>query len=84
MDKHIIRQRAQEARRLNEDAALQAVLSEIEEAAQAAFLASRGDPALMTAAFDQVRAVATLRTALQARLDAQAFADKRENTRGPD
>ena len=76
------RQRAVDARRLLDDPALAEVLTEIEEAAKAAFLASRGDPASLTAAFDKARAVQTLRDALETRLADQAVADKRERTRG--
>lgn len=83
MDITEIRRRAQAARRLMEDADLTALLSEIEEEATAAFLVSRGDPALLTAAFEKVRAVQTLRNALQTRLSDEAVADKREQKRGP-
>ena len=81
-DTATIRRRAEEAARLLADEGLQAVLTEIEEGAHRAFLASRGDPEALTAAFRKVEAVQTLRAALQARLDAALFADNREAKRG--
>ena len=73
--------RAADARALLDDGRLTAVLDEIVEDAQRAFLASRGDPAALTAAYRKTEAVATLRAALQARLLDQAVADKREQHR---
>lgn len=79
-----IRTKAARARGLLNDDRLQAVLSEIEEQAQRDFLASGGDPARMAAAWRQADAVSTLRARLQGDIDAQAVADKREQThRGP-
>ena len=77
-----VRRKAAEAARLLADEGLGDVLTEIEEEAKAAFLASRGDPASLTAAFEKARAVSTLRQALQTRMDAAAIADKREQKRG--
>lgn len=81
MDIHETRRRAAQARRLKEDADLTAVLAEIEEEATAAFLVSRGDPAALTAAYRKAEAVQTLLGALQARIDAQAVEDNREQKR---
>ena len=55
------------------------VLSEIEDGAKALFLASRGDPAKMAAAYAKAEAAETLRAALQTRLTDERFADQRES-----
>lgn len=81
MDIHETRRRAAQARRLKEDADLKAVLAEIVEEAKAAFLASRGDPDALTAAYRKAEAVQTLLDALQASIDAQTFEDNREQRR---
>ena len=75
------RRKAADAKRLSEDPALCALLAEIEEEATAAFLASRGDPASLTAAYATAKAVQTLRTALQTRMDAGLVADDRGQRR---
>jgi len=71
--------RAAQARALMDDQALAGVLQEIEEQAVKDFLASGGDVARMAAAHERVRAVTTLRDALQSRITDQAIAEKREN-----
>jgi hypothetical protein len=73
--------RAAEARALLDDPCLTAVLSEIEDEAKALFLASGGDPGRLTAAFEKVRAVQTLRAALKSRLLDHGLAVKREQKR---
>lgn len=77
-DRSAIRRKAADAARLLEDAALREVLSEIEEEAKAAFLASGGNPDRMAAAFEKVRAAETVRARLQARIADEAVEAKRE------
>ena len=77
-----IRTRAAYARSLMDDARLTGFLQGIEEQAQADFLASRGDPAALTAAWRKADAVQTLRAALQSAIDAQTVADHSEKRRG--
>lgn len=80
-DIHTIRRRAEDARRLSDDPVLREILSEIEAEATRLFLASGGNPASLTAAFEKARAVQTLRAALETRFADQTVADKRERKR---
>lgn len=76
--------RADVARRLMADEGLAAVLKEISDAAVAVFLnASSTDEAVMSAR-EGVRAVETIRNALQARITEQTIAVKRGQHRAND
>lgn len=79
-----INRRADVARRLMGDADLASVLDEIREAASAVFLNAASTQEAIMAAHHDVRAVETLRNALQRRLDDKMIADKREQHRGHD
>lgn len=79
-----VKQRAAEARSLMDNAVFQAVLSEIQEDAVSAFLRSSATPADLEGAHAKIRAIETIKNALQARLTAKAFADKKDQHRGND
>ena len=79
-----IKRRAAEARSLLDNAVFAAILSEIQEDAVAAFLRPTATPADLATAHESVRAVETIKNAIQARLDAEAFADKKDQHRGND
>lgn len=76
------RARAAAALRLLEDADLADLLTEIERDATASLLASGGNPERLSAAWALALVPQTLRTRLQARIDAQTRADKDEQKRG--
>jgi len=79
-----IKRRAVEARALMDNAVFAAILTEIEEDAVSAFLRPAATLADLEDAHRKVRAVETIKNALQARLDAEAFADKKDQHRGND
>lgn len=60
---------------------LPAILREIREEASNAFLSSGGDPARMAAAYEKVRAAETIEAALQIRMEAETFEQKKEKQR---
>jgi hypothetical protein len=74
-----IKRRATEARTLLSDPALTAVLEEIRADAVAAFLTSGGNAEQMTKAHQDVQAVETILNALQRRITAQDFEDKKRD-----
>lgn len=79
-----IKRRAAEARSLLDNAVFTAILSEIQEDAVSAFLRPTATPAELEAAHEDVRLIEKITNRLQSRLDAEKFADKKDQHRGND
>ena len=80
----LVKQRAGEARRLLSDEVFQSVIREIREDATAFFLNSNCGIDELADAHMRVRATQIILDALQARLDAEAVQDKKDQHRGSD
>lgn len=76
--------KAGEARALIADPVFAAVVKEIQEDAISAFLRPSATPADIEAAHQKVRAIATIQTALQRRIDDEAVEQKKDQHRGSD
>lgn len=79
-----VKQRAAEARRLLADEAFKSVIEEIRGDAVSFFLTVDCDINQIADAHARVRATQIILDALQARIDAEAVADKKDQDRGYD
>lgn len=73
-----VKQKALEARVLLNDPAFQNVMEEIRSEAVGVFLDASCDISRITSAHERVRSVQIVLDALQARIDAESIADKKE------
>lgn len=74
-------ERAAQARSLRVDEAFKAICDEIRADAASVFLEAHSSPEAIAAAHDRVRAVQVFLDAIQARLDAEAIDQKRNQHR---